>query len=234
MATRLYFGNNAATKNPSGGSYGPWQGWYQTNGDTYKYQTRTAAQTPTAMDTELSYTEVSDQATYYGIAWWHTLPLNEQTINSGQTFRLQMCCREAATAQNSYLAFSISQYTDNDVNVHTYNSYIIYGATEVIPTTTASAATARTVLYTMGENWTISNNDYLVFSIGYWANNTKTTSYTTYNTYKHVVSGTDLTSGGETQAASLGYNAWVECSQTLSFYTRPANANRVRNIIVNA
>src|SRR3990167_325237 len=110
MATRWYFGNNSTTKALGGDA---WLLFTYNNGETYKYEARTTSQTPATNSLELSITDSDADVVNRGIAYFVTQPLSAQTLTSGTTFRLQICCRESNAAANDELRFSVSRFNVN-------------------------------------------------------------------------------------------------------------------------
>ena len=218
MATRWYFGGDATAKTHD----------WSTRNITYTshfgtiQEARTSAQTPTSGtfydEFYCSEDESGTTGLYYGIVEFVTKPLAAQTILQNATFKLRIGPLETNAAANDKLVLEVVQYNSSDAIVA--DMYYAAGATEF----DSSIYESRVATVTVPSNKSISDNDYLRLRVGYIAANTKTAIYSGYVLRQYNSGWSDISDADETTDVSPGtnLNPWIECSQTLTFYTAAA------------
>jgi len=207
MATRWYFGADSTTIVPGVSSF-----WGIPN-DVNDRECRTSSQSPTTNASDYSNpAETESDPVYVKLnKRWKTKILTSQTINSGATFRLQSLCNEGFAAANCYLYLMVRHFNSSDVQQG--SDYGNLGPTEFDDTGPVN----RYAVVTLGSDITVSDGDYLIFELGIFFNNSKTTSYTGVVNHRYNPSGADV--GQDETDTDNTKSAWLECSQTLNFLT---------------
>ena len=215
MATRFYFASNSSSKTPAASS-----GWYNSPGTLNRRKLLTSSQSPSnlsgawpsATETAGSATLNSDVSSTY-LYQYITQPLAAQTLAEASTFTFQSLAYETSGSANAIQAMIIRRFNSSDVLQGSEQlSNII--ETE-LPGTTQADAVNRHVVSTITPAMSISNGDYFVIELGFYFDNTMTSSYTAYHYIQYNSGYSDL--GANETDTSTSLNPWIECSQTLTF-----------------